>query len=110
MIHVLATIEIAPGQRDAFLAEFHQIVPQVHAEDGCIEYGPAVDAVTDIGTQRQLGADTVVIIEKWESVAALKAHSVAPLAMHQRFRQKRHFHRERALPVALAAAPLGHVE
>ncbi len=25
MIHVLATIEVKPGMRDAFLAEFHRI-------------------------------------------------------------------------------------
>lgn len=88
MIHVLATIEIAPGQRDAFLAEFRQIVPKVHAEDGCIEYGPAVDAPTDIAAQSELGADTVVIIEKWNDVAALKAHSVAPHMLEYREKVK----------------------
>lgn len=78
MIHVIATIELAPGTRDAYLAEFRKLIPDVRAESGCIEYGPAVDARTDLSNQTELGPDTVVVVEKWESLAALKAHSVAP--------------------------------
>ena len=74
MIHVLAKIQLASGKRDEFLAEFHQLVPLVQAETGCVEYGPAVDATTDIGAQKSIGADTVMIIEKWESLEALEAH------------------------------------
>lgn len=78
MIHVIATIELAPGTRDAFLTEFRKLIPDVKAEAGCISYGPAIDAETDIAAQARIGADKVVIVEQWESVAALKAHSVAP--------------------------------
>jgi quinol monooxygenase YgiN len=78
MIHVIATVELAPGTRDKFLAEFRKVIPDVLAEAGCLEYGPAVDAQTDIPIQFKVGADRVVVIEKWETVAALKAHSVAP--------------------------------
>ena len=78
MIHVIATIELASGTRDAFLTEFRKLIPDVKAEAGCIAYGPAIDAETDIPTQAQVGADKVVIVEQWESVAALKAHAVAP--------------------------------
>lgn len=78
MIHVIATIDLAPGTRDAFLAEFRKIIPDVRAEAGCIEYGPAIDAETGIATQAKIGDDRVVVVEKWDSVAALKAHSVAP--------------------------------
>ena len=46
MIYVIATAELQPGCRDKFLAEFHKIVPAVRAEEGCIEYGPTVDAET----------------------------------------------------------------
>ena len=70
MIYVIATAELQPGCRDKFLAEFHKIVPAVREEEGCIEYG--------IGSQLQWGADVVTIVEKWESVEALKAHLVAP--------------------------------
>ena len=53
-------------------------MPLVLAEAGCVEYGPTIDADTGIPTQAKIGVDRVVIVEKWESVAALKAHSVAP--------------------------------
>jgi len=78
VIHVIATIELAPGAREAFLTEFRKIIADVRAEQGCIEYGPAVDALTDLTNQAHLGPDKVVVVEKWEDLAALKAHSVAP--------------------------------
>lgn len=78
MIHVIATIELKPGTREQFVNEFKQLVPLVHEEAGCIEYGPAVDAVTDIDAQQSKGENSVTVIEKWESLDALKAHLVAP--------------------------------
>ena len=78
MIHVIATIDVKPGQRDAFLAEFHRIVPLVHAEAGCIEYGPTVDVASGIAVQGPLRENVAVIIEKWASLDALKAHMHAP--------------------------------
>ena len=78
MIHVIATIHVKPGQRDAFLAEFHRIVPLVHAEAGCIEYGPTVDVASGIAVQGPLRENIAVIIEKWASLDALKAHTQAP--------------------------------
>ena len=77
MIFVVAIIEVNEGQRAAFLEEFHRVVPKVRAEDGCIEYGPTVDCSTDISMQQPLRADVVTILEKWESLAALKAHLAA---------------------------------
>ena len=78
MIHVIATVELNPGTRDKFLTEFRKLIPDVKAEAGCIEYGPTIDAVTDIAIQYKVGPDRVVVIEKWETVASLKAHGVAP--------------------------------
>lgn len=77
MIIVIATVWCKPGQRTAFLAEFNQIVPAVLKEDGCIEYGPTIDAASDLGNQN-LDENRVTIVEKWESLDALKAHLVAP--------------------------------
>ena len=88
MIHVIATIDLAPGKRDAFLVEFRKLIPDVKAEVGCITYGPAIDAETDIATQARIGADKVVIVEQWESVAALKAHAIAPHMQAYRARVK----------------------
>lgn len=77
MIHVIAKIKTAKGKRAAFLDEFHKLVPLVRAEDGCVEYGPTVDAVTDIAAQQRAGDDVVVVVERWETLAALKLHLVA---------------------------------
>ena len=88
MIHVIATIDLAPGTRDAFLTEFRKLIPDVKDEAGCIAYGPAIDAETDIPTQARVGADKIVIVEQWESVAALKAHAVAPHMQAYRVRVK----------------------
>lgn len=78
MIHVIAIITTKPGMRDAVLKEFRANMPAVHAEQGCIEYAPAVDAEGIGKFQAALGPDTFVVIEKWESADALKAHAAAP--------------------------------
>ena len=78
MIHVLAMITTKPGMRDKVLAEFRANMPAVHAEQGCMEYGPAVDAEGMGAIQTPFGPDTFVVVEKWESAAALKAHAAAP--------------------------------
>ncbi len=78
MIHVIATIETAPGMREDFLAAFAELVPDVRAEQGCLEYGPAVDLATAIGDQPVPRENVVTVIEKWESVEALRKHLEAP--------------------------------
>jgi quinol monooxygenase YgiN len=78
MIHVVAVITAKPGMRAEILAAFHANMPAVHAEDGCIEYQPVIDADGFGAFQTKLGADTFMVIEKWRDAAALKAHSVAP--------------------------------
>ena len=78
MIHVLAIITAKPGQREAILEAFRANMPAVRAEQGCIEYGPATDAEGVGKFQTPFGPDTFVVIEKWESAAALKAHAAAP--------------------------------
>jgi quinol monooxygenase YgiN len=78
MIHILAIITAKPGMRDAILKEFRANVPAVHAEKGCIEYGPAIDAEGMGSFQTKFGTDTFVVIEKWESPDALKAHGASP--------------------------------
>jgi len=74
MIHVLAIITAKPGMRAKVLEHFHANMPAVHAEKGCIEYGPAIDA--DFPGAK-FGEDTFVVIEKWESPEALKAHAAS---------------------------------
>jgi quinol monooxygenase YgiN len=78
MIHVIANIELHAGRRDTFLVEFHKLVPLVLAEDGCIEYGPAIDVPSGIGTQQPIRDDVVTVVEKWQSLDHLKQHLAAP--------------------------------
>jgi quinol monooxygenase YgiN len=88
MIHVIATIQLNPGTRAAFLKEFHRLVPFVQAEDGCIEYGPTIDVPGASAIQERVGEDAVVVVEKWASVEALHAHSKAPHMDDYRVRVK----------------------
>jgi quinol monooxygenase YgiN len=74
MIHVVASIEVIEGKRDAFLAEFHKLVPLVYAEAGCREYAPYVDEVTSIAAQGGARANVVTVLEIWKDVASLQAH------------------------------------
>lgn len=78
MIHVIAVITTQSGQRDTVLEAFRANVPAVRAEQGCIEYGATVDAPGDLKFQAKVGLDTFVVVEKWESIEALKAHAAAP--------------------------------
>lgn len=78
MIHVLATVQLVAGKREEFLAHFHELMPLVHQEVGCLAYAPAVDLSTGIGAQIPLRPDVAVIVEQWESLAALEKHLVAP--------------------------------
>jgi quinol monooxygenase YgiN len=75
MICVIATIETAPGRRDDLRAVFTNLVPQVRAEKGCIEYGPTIDVACNLAATRP---NVVTVIEKWESIAALEAHLATP--------------------------------
>ena len=78
MVHVLAIITAKPGMRDEILTAFRANVPAVQAEDGCIEYGAAIDTEGVGSLQTRFGDDSFVAVEKWESLAALKAHAAAP--------------------------------
>jgi quinol monooxygenase YgiN len=78
MIHIVAVITAKPGLRGQILEAFRANMPAVHAEKGCIEYGPAIDAEGVGSFQAKFGPDTFVVIEKWESLDALKAHGASP--------------------------------
>ena len=78
MIHVVAVLTTKPGKREEVLKHFRANVPAVRAEKGCIEYGAAVDTDPAPSFQTKYGPDSLVVIEKWESVEALTAHAVAP--------------------------------
>jgi quinol monooxygenase YgiN len=77
MIHVVATITLNPGVRAAFLEVFRWLTPQVRAEAGCIEYQAVIDVLTGLALQDGPRDEVVTVVEKWESLDALSAHSKA---------------------------------
>jgi quinol monooxygenase YgiN len=77
-VHVLAVITAKPGRRAELLEAFQANVPNVHAEDGCLEYVATVDAEGAGAVQTRFGEDTFVVVEKWASLDALQAHAAAP--------------------------------
>lgn len=78
MIYVVATIELVDGMREAFLAEQKNLLPLVLAEQGCIEYAPTVDLPLTDPPKMPPRANCVIMQEKWETLANLQAHAVAP--------------------------------
>ena len=77
MISVIASIALKPGTRAQFVEIFNANVPAVLAEQGCIEYFPAIDVESGLDAQSK-DENMVTVIEKWESVEALHAHLEAP--------------------------------
>ena len=77
-VFVVATIEVKPGKRAEFVEIFKNNVPNVVAEEGCIFYEPVIDSESGIGAQAPLRSDVMTVIEKWESIEALRAHLQAP--------------------------------
>lgn len=78
MIHVIAWLKIKPGQFDAFVKRFKQLVPEVLAESGCIAYAPTIDVATGIDIQKPTESDVLTVVEQWESIEALRTHLEAP--------------------------------
>ena len=78
MIYVIATIEVVAGKREQFLDEFRRLVPEVLSEQGCLFYGPTIDIPSGSPKQVPLRENVVTIVESWESLDHLHAHSVAP--------------------------------
>jgi quinol monooxygenase YgiN len=78
MIHVVAVITAKPGQRARLLEAFAANRAAVLAEEGCVEYGATVDAQGIPASKASFGPDTFVVIEKWQTLANLQAHAVAP--------------------------------
>ena len=75
MIHVVAILTAKPGVRGKVLEAIKANVPNVLAEDGCIEYGPTIDIEN---ASPAFGPDVIVVVEKWRDLAALKAHGASP--------------------------------
>ena len=78
MIHVIATITVAPAAKKKLIALFKKNIPKVQAEDGCIAYGLTVDVDSGIPIQTGPRDDVVTVVETWESLEHLRAHLATP--------------------------------
>ena len=78
MICVLATMEAVAGRRNDLVALIQAVAPKVRAEQGCIEYVAMIDAPSGLAAQAPVRDNAIVLVEKWESVAALQAHLKTP--------------------------------
>lgn len=61
-----------------YVAKTLAVVPTVRAENGCRMYTLLKDAETDWDRPQRFGERTLWMIEKWDSIEALKAHIAAP--------------------------------
>ena len=75
MVHVIARITAVQGKRTDVLAAFRDNMPAVHAEKGCVEYQPVIDAADGGAIQTEIGPDTFIVVEKWETLDDLRAHA-----------------------------------
>jgi quinol monooxygenase YgiN len=78
MIHVIATIELKPNSREAYLSILQENVPNVKAEEGCLAYEPALDIDSGLPAQASVRENVVTLIEAWESLEHLVAHLETP--------------------------------
>lgn len=78
VICVIASVALRPSTLDRYLAELTAVAAQVRAEAGCIEYCPVIDVASGLKPQIPLRPNTVTIVERWASLEALAAHSIAP--------------------------------
>ena len=61
-----------------YIAKTRAVVPAVRAENGCRMYTLLEDAETSWEKPMRFGERTLWMIEKWDSIDALKAHLEAP--------------------------------
>lgn len=77
-ISVIAVITAKSGMRSQVLEAFKANTTAVRAEDGCIEYAANIDEDVLGDFQTKFGDDSFVVLEKWASADALKAHARSP--------------------------------
>ncbi|KPF96435.1 antibiotic biosynthesis monooxygenase [Rhodopseudomonas sp. AAP120] len=69
MIYVVATTQVKPEAREAFIAGAKACIAETRKEKGCISYENHI-SIND--------PNTFVVVERWESREDLNAHARAP--------------------------------
>jgi len=78
MLHVIVTMRIKEGQMPAFLDACAALRPLVLQEPGCRAYDYTRDTGSPFGSEPPIEPDRITLLERWESLEALKAHMSAP--------------------------------
>ena len=78
-VYVLCRFDLKPdADVSDYVSKTLAVVPTVRAENGCQMYTLLKDAETDWDKPQRFGERTLWMIEKWDSIEALKAHIDAP--------------------------------
>ena len=78
-VYVLCRFDLKPDANIAdYVAKTLAVVPAVRAENGCQLYTLLGDAKTDWDKPMRFGERTMWMLEKWDSIEALKAHLQTP--------------------------------
>lgn len=78
-IYVLCRFDLKDDTDIAdYVSKTLAVVPPVRAEEGCRLYTLLEDADTDWDAPQRFGERTFWMVEKWDSVEALKAHLETP--------------------------------
>jgi len=78
MLHVIVTMRIKEGRMQEFLAACKDLRPIVLREAGCQGYEYVRDVVSPFSPEQPIEADRITLLERWESLDALKAHLETP--------------------------------
>ena len=74
MLHVIVTMQIKEGRMQEFLAACAELRPLVLSEPGCHAYEFTRDVVSLFSPEQPIEPNRITLLERWESVEALKAH------------------------------------
>ena len=78
MLHVIVVMRIKEGRMQEFLAACEELRPLVHREPGCQAYEYTRDTVSPFAPEQPREADRITLLERWESLDALKTHLETP--------------------------------
>ena len=78
MLHVIVNMRIKEGRMQDFLAACEELRPLVLHESGCHAYEYTRDVVSPFSPEQPIEADRITLLERWETLDALKAHLETP--------------------------------
>ena len=74
MLHIIVTMMVKEGRMKEYLAVCEELRLLVLMEKGCQAYEYAREIASPLGIQEPIEANRITLIERWESIDALKAH------------------------------------